>query len=825
MVTGPSPHPSSSPQAGPASPWEPQLSEALSALRAGDRQRAETIYDGLLAAGCSDCRLFSNLGAIALQRQQPEQAIPWLERGLALDPSHARCLVNYGMALHQLGRGQEAIAAFRRSLASDPSIAEAWHNLSVALREWQPPAASDSAALSGDGPTEQDQDQMAVMEEAIAASRQALVLNPAYVAAATTLAGLLADQGDPDAGEHVLRALPDHGTGGLARFALGEMLRLQGRIDEALELYEMALAQAPTNVDLRIGVALALLVCGQADQSLILLLPLIAECPQDVRPILMAGMALQSIGDISQAMTFFQRAIKLDPNHYHVFNYLGLCHFDRGEFSQAMAQFRAGLDLAPRSDALHCNLASAMRSQGDLEGSIRWIDRWLQQQPNGHGAYLIQLFSYSIASEALAPAMLETASRYWALVRRQPQRTRLISPGQDPSDLALSRFDPASGSLPATAAPALSPGDDRLRIGFLSAEIGSHVVGAFLSSFLEHVDRRRFAVELFAMSRRFEARAEWMAAQVEHVSLLKGMADCQARNLIRSRQLDILVETSGFTRDGGIHLLAERLAPVQCHYIGYHASTGLDTIDWFIGDEETVPESFAPQFVERLWRLPRPWLAAQRDPNQPEVRSEVEGDQPVLGSFNQLSKVRQETLAYWLAALQAMPTARLLIKDRSVADPEICQRIIDSLGRGGVAAERITLLSSVEGWSEHMALYNRIDVALDATPWSSATTGFDALVMGVPLVAIRGGCTSARMSASLLRGLGRPEWIADTPEQYGAIVAGLCADLPALRRNKPLLSQEVLASPLFDGADLSRALEQAFLAMAAQSSRGPRPGA
>jgi predicted O-linked N-acetylglucosamine transferase (SPINDLY family) len=67
--------------------------------------------------------------------------------------------------------------------------------------------------------------------------------------------------------------------------------------------------------------------------------------------------------------------------------------------------------------------------------------------------------------------------------------------------------------------------------------------------------------------------------------------------------------------------------------------------------------------------------------------------------------------------------------------------------------------------------------------------------------------------ASILKGLGKPEWIAETPEQFAAIVAELCADLPALRASKPELRRRVLASPLFDGLDLSRQLEQAFLAM------------
>jgi len=85
--------------------------------------------------------------------------------------------------------------------------------------------------------------------------------------------------------------------------------------------------------------------------------------------------------------------------------------------------------------------------------------------------------------------------------------------------------------------------------------------------------------------------------------------------------------------------------------------------------------------------------------------------------------------------------------------------------------------------------------------------------MGVPLVAIRGGCTSARMSSSILKGLGKPEWIAETPEQFAAVVTSLCVNLNDLRESKPSLRNQVLASALFNGAEICCNLEKAFVKM------------
>jgi predicted O-linked N-acetylglucosamine transferase (SPINDLY family) len=800
---------------------ESLLQEALTALQAGEIARAESIYGALLEAGHADVRMFSNLAALALQRKEADEALPWLERGLELDPHHPRCLLNFGMALQLKGRTPEAIAALRSALAADPSLAEAWNNLGVALTH-----AHVGPELEADGEAQTRAKQQAI-NEAIAAYRRALELRPQYGQAALNLARLLADEGDPLAGEAVLRALPSEAMGGEELFGLGDMLRLLGRFEQSTAIYGEALAKGPGNGDLRLGVGIALISCGQADQALMELLPLLAQRPEDPLPMVATGWALQTLGEIRQAMDFFRKALALDPAQVRARNLLGLCHNDLGEHSEAILQFRAGLQESPKDVELRCNLAGALRHQGDLDGSMREIEQLLQEFPTSMEAFSIQLFSCSVASERLAPLALEVGARYWDLVRRQPLPLRPLELGLGlpPATAAWRGANPGPAMAEVPMVVAIPADDRRLRIGFLSAEIGDHVVGSFLSSFLDHYDRSRFAVELFVASRRFEATAERMAAQADHHWLLSGMAADHARALIRSRQLAILVETSGFTRDSGIELLAQRCAPVQCHYIGYHATTGLDTIDWFIGDQETVPESFAPQFVEGLWRLPRPWLARRPDPSLPAAQSIATENHPVLGSFNQLTKVREETLSYWLAALQALPAGHLVIKDRSVNDPVVRERISAFLGRGGVAAERIRFLPPIGSWEEHMAAYNQLDVALDATPWSSATTGFDALAMGVPLVAIRGGCTSARMSSAILKGLGRPEWIAATPEQFGDIVAGLCADLPVLRAGKQSLREEVLASPLFDGEDLCRALEQAFQAMVAVPIKKPPRGA
>ncbi len=145
------------------------------------------------------------------------------------------------------------------------------------------------------------------------------------------------------------------------------------------------------------------------------------------------------------------------------------------------------------------------------------------------------------------------------------------------------------------------------------------------------------------------------------------------------------------------------------------------------------------------------------------------------------------------------------------------ERITGALEAAGVDPARVRFEGWAADWADHMAAYNRIDLALDATPWSSATTAFEALAMGTPLVVIRGHTFAGRMSTAVLEGFGEPDWIADTPEAFAAIARRLTADLPALRSGRAERRQRALAGPLFDGVDLAWALTEELEGMASQA--------
>jgi protein O-GlcNAc transferase len=293
--------------------------------------------------------------------------------------------------------------------------------------------------------------------------------------------------------------------------------------------------------------------------------------------------------------------------------------------------------------------------------------------------------------------------------------------------------------------------------------------------------------------------------------------DAALRDRIEADQVDVLVDLAGHTNYRRLGTFARRAAPVQAYYLGYFASTGITEIDYWIGDEVVSPPEHESHFSERVWRLPRGFMAytAREDAPVPEPVA-GHGRSITLGSFNNLTKMTPSTYALWAEVLQALPGSRLFVKTKELADAKVRRRLIDEFASRGIDGDRLTLSAgNIKGdWTEHMAQYGQVDIALDPVGgMSGSTTTCDALWMGVPVVTLLGDRMASRVSVSMLTSLGRIEWIASSEGDYVAKVLDLAraADLrQSLRRS---LRDEMRRSALCDASGLAACLEEAFLEM------------
>jgi predicted O-linked N-acetylglucosamine transferase (SPINDLY family) len=116
----------------------------------------------------------------------------------------------------------------------------------------------------------------------------------------------------------------------------------------------------------------------------------------------------------------------------------------------------------------------------------------------------------------------------------------------------------------------------------------------------------------------------------------------------------------------------------------------------------------------------------------------------------------------------------------------------------------VETLDLAAGRREHLEAYARVHVALDTTPYNGTTTTCEALWMGVPVVTTLGDRHAARVSASLLRAAGFPEWIAEDEAAFARVAADLASDRSRLTTLRASMRERLRASALLDGPAYAR---------------------
>jgi len=353
-----------------------------------------------------------------------------------------------------------------------------------------------------------------------------------------------------------------------------------------------------------------------------------------------------------------------------------------------------------------------------------------------------------------------------------------------------------------------------LRVGYVSADFRRHSVAYFLRGLVASHDRERVRVYCYSNVERADAVTAEFQLLADEWRPVTGLPDEAMAELVRADGIDILVDLGGHTGGNRLLVFARKPAPIQVSWLGYPNTTGLQAIDYRLTDEIADPPGEADALhTEALVRLPggflcfRPGIAVAGAAVTPR---DAGADRMTFGSFNTLSKVTSDVIRAWAEVLNGIPGSRLLIKSETLDEAGARSRITGAFAAHGVEPERIELLPWIEDYAQHMALYSRVDVALDTFPYNGTTTTCEALWMGVPVVTLRGNRHAARVGASVLYHAGLPQWIAESEPGYIALATGSAADLPALRLSRPAIAERVRTSVLTNQARFTDELEGVY---------------
>jgi len=550
----------------------------------------------------------------------------------------------------------------------------------------------------------------------------------------------------------ILNRVPNHPQ---ALHLLGTVLRQAGRHGEAVEWLRRAVERRPTQAIYYFDQAAALMALRRWAEAVTAYREVVRLLPEEANGWINLGSALKEQGDYHGALAAYTEVLRLRPDWGMAYYNLGNLHLWAGHVEEARVNFERAVALEPESVAAYSNLLFAL-SYGVLASPQESLDAHLEWDHRFGGG--------------------ET--------RRQTFRHERVG-------------DP----------------DKRLKVGYVSPDFKRHSVSYFFEPLLRAHDRHHVEVYCYAEVAEPDVVTERIKGEADRWRSTVGQSDEAVARRIHEDGIDILVDLAGHTTDSRLRIFTFKPAPVQTTYLGYFATTGLRSIDYWISDDTLTPHDTVERSVEEIWRLPRCCLAYEPPEGVPEVVDRPSGASVVFGSFNHVLKISDRAIALWSRVLQSVPNSRLFLKTGSLASASARADLSARFAAHGVEAERLEMRGRTSGVAAHFATYGEVDVALDTVPRTGGTTTADALWMGVPVLSLAGERFIERLSATMLAAIGRSELIASSEDEYVAKAIDLAQDSRQRKTLRKVLRADMAASPLCNAPGLAASLESAYRAM------------
>lgn len=718
------------------------------------------LCDRFTAIAPGNMTLLQARAAALLAQNRSTEAIAQLQQLLSLHPNHVAAHAMLGSALAMTRQFDAALACFDRALALNPNLAE---------------AQLDKGTIHFNNRRYQ---------EALAAYDQALALRPGYAEACLGRCYTLIQLGCyPEALTSADQALSFRPNFAEAWVGRGNALLDLDRLHEAAAAYTNALAAQSNLAGGWCGHGNVLVRMGRHAEAQVAFDRALAIDPNFAEAWLGRGRLLLALGRPDEALTSLDRVVATNPTLASAWLARGEAAYLTKNYAGALANWAKSLELDPGQTDIEAACLRVRMHQCDWTGFETASARTVAAVRSG-----------SIVSPFMFVAVPSTAAEQLQCATRWVERNKLAN-----------REPVWRGERYA---------HDRIRIGYLSADFHQHPTSQLMAGVLEHHDRTRFEVSAISvgpndgsgMRRRIEAA-------FEHFIEAGAEGERRVAEMIREKEIDILVDLKGYTQGARTGVFAMRPAPVQVNYLGFPGTIGASFIDYIIADRHIIPQDHYGHYAEKVVWLPDSYQAnddRRAMPERPALRSEygLPEEAFVFCCFNDNYKITPEMFASWMRIMKAVDNSVLWLFEEN---PVAADNFRREASASGVSARRLIFARRLPN-TEHLARQRCADLFLDTLPYNAHTTASDALWVGLPVLSLLGETFAGRVGASVLNAIGLPELVVTSLAQYEELAIKLATERTRLEALRTKLAHNRSTTALFDTARFTRALEAAYAA-------------
>ncbi len=340
-----------------------KLQEAIALHQAGKLSEAEIFYKELLSVLPLHL-VVGNLGTIASQKGDFDEALKFYEQAIMINPNYAGAYSNRGNAFKELNRFEEALLSYDSAVELDSNYVDAYSNRGITLHN------------------------LNRFEEALASFDRAILLSPNYVEAyfnqGITLHKLTRFE-EAIASFHVVIALDVNYAE--AYYNQGNALKELKRFEDALNNYNQTIAIKPNHSDAYINRGMTLHELKRFEDAVASYDKGLAIHSNNANTYSNKGLALQELRRFEEALCSYDQAIAIDANHADAYSYRGIVLKNLKRYDEALISYQQSISIHPNYVQAHSNLGNALGELRRFDEALICYDRAIDIDPNYANAH------------------------------------------------------------------------------------------------------------------------------------------------------------------------------------------------------------------------------------------------------------------------------------------------------------------------------------------------------------------------------------------------------------------------------------------------------
>jgi len=603
-------------------------------------------------------------------------------------------------------------------------------------------------------------------------------------------------------------------------YNLGIVLEQSERYKEAVFSYRNASNLDRNNIQFLFNLGNVYSKLLQYENAIAVFKQLIQLAPRHYQSFCNLGLLYKNTGKLDESIHCYETALQIQPDIVEAYNNLSLSYTESGRLFEAEKSCEKAIELNPQLPEAYNNIGLVYQKQGFLTNSLTACRKAIALDPEYSGAYsnlgttLIKSGELEEAETVLRKAISLKPddpipfSNLLFLLNNHPDKT--AEEIYSEYKLFNTRF---SDSTNVNKTPYYNDKglERKLKVGYVYCNFSKHSTRHFLEPLLENHNKNKFELFLYTDIVTTDHLTERYQSYSDHWIQTKGISDTDLAQRIQSDQIDVLIDIAGHTGNNRLGLFAQKPAPVSLHWLDYGYTTGLSAIDYYLTDTVSVPQGFEHIFAEKPWYVNTPAFAYRPDKGMGHVSTlpALHRGHITFATLTRTLRINYKTIRVWSEILHQIENSHLIIDSAEFEDAQMCQAMKNKFKSHGISEDRLEIGYHTPPWD----LLRKVDIGLDCFPHNSGTTLIETLYMGAPYITLADRPSVGRLGSSILEGVGHPEWIAETEEEYISIAVALASDLSKLSKIRESLRPEMIQSSLMDEKGFTQNVENAYQQM------------